>query len=460
MIMSQTANTIQNPITDGNLFKEILKFSLPIFIGTILQTLYSTVDVIVLGQFVGKEAYAAVGGSTTSIVSLITGFFIGVSSGATVLIAQKYGAGDAKGTQDAIHTSAAFAIWVSIGITILGLLLSRQSLIWMNTPSEIMPHALIYLRIYFLGTLFSLVYNIGASILRALGDSKRPLYILIACSLSNIALDLLFVAAFHMETAGVALATIMAQGISASIVVGILLKGKGIARLYPKEIRFHGYILKPMLRIGIPAGLQSSMFSVANLICQYTVNGFGTDVVAAFTVYRRVDSLHWMILNAFGVSASTFVGQNLGAGKRERAFKAVRVSLLLALTGVLLFASLALSFRPQVARIFTSDPTVIGISSDMMIHALPFYVFYVLIEVLSGAVRGAGDSLAPMLITTIGICVIRVLWLMIAVPVTGSYNTIVECYPVTWVITGLTYLIYYKTGRWLRYFPEKSRKAG
>lgn len=452
----QSKNTL-NPITDGNLFTEILKFSLPIFVGTILQTLYSTVDVIVLGQFVGKEAYAAVGGSTTSIVSLITGFFIGISSGATVLIAQKYGAKDEKGTKDAIHTAAAFAIWVSVAITIIGLILARQSLIWMNTPEDIMPHAVVYLRIYFCGTLFSLVYNIGSSILRALGDSKRPLYILMACSFSNILLDLLFVAVLHMETAGVALATILAQAISACLVVRILLKGQGIAQLQPKKIRFHGYILKPMLRIGIPAGLQSSMFSVANLICQYTVNGLGTDVVAAFTVYRRVDSLHWMILNAFGISASTFVGQNLGAGKKDRAFKAIHVSLILALVGVVLFASVALSFRPQVARIFTSDPVVISIASDMMIHALPFYVFYVLIEVLSGSIRGAGDSFAPMLITTIGICVIRVLWLMIAVPLTGSYNTIVECYPVTWVITGTTYFIYYKTKRWLKYFPEKQK---
>ncbi|MCF0136222.1 MAG: MATE family efflux transporter [Lachnospiraceae bacterium] len=452
--MNQHADTAYNPITQGSLIKEILKFSLPIFIGTILQTLYNLVDVVTLGQFVGKEAYSAVGGSTSTIINLLVGFFVGISSGATVLIAQKYGAGDEKGTSDAIHTAAAFCLAISLFLTVVGLLTSRISLLWLNTPEDILPYALTYIRIYYCGILFNLVYNIGSSILRALGNSKRPLYILMACSFSNIIIDLFFVVVLHMDTAGVALATVLSQALSATLVVIILVRTKGPFRLYFSKIRFHGYILRPMMRIGIPAGLQSSMFGIANLLVQYTVNGFGTDVVAAFTAYRNVDALHWMILNAFGISASTFVGQNLGAGNRDRVFKSVRISLLLALGGVVLLAVPALLFRFPVASIFTTDRNVIYIAADMMIHALPFYVFYVLIEVLSGAARGAGDSLAPMLITTIGICVVRVIWLTVAVPFTGDYNTIVECYPVTWVITGSVYFIYYRSRRWLRHFPE------
>lgn len=444
-----------NPVTEGDLGREILKYSLPIFIGTLLQTLYSTVDVIVLGRFVGKEAFAAVGGSTMTIVNLLVGFFVGISSGATVLIAQKFGAKDEKGTSDAIHTAAAFAITASCFLTIVGEIAAEQALVWMQTPADIMPYALVYLRIYFLGIIFNLIYNIGSAILRALGDSKRPLYILAVCSASNIVIDLIMVLVFHLDSAGVAIATIGSQAISSVMIVWILAKSRNIAKLSVRKIRFHGYILKPMMRIGIPAGIQSSMFSVAHIICQYTVNTFGTDVVAAYTAYRNIDGMLWMVLNAFGIAASTFVGQNLGAGKRDRAFRTIRITVLYAFFFELAMTGLVLLFRGPVSSFFTTDEAVIKICSDMMLCAFPFYIFYVLIEVLSGAIRGAGDSVVPMFITCIGICVVRVTWLTVMVPIVHHYNTIAFCYPVTWVVTGLAYLIYYKTKRWLRYFPEK-----
>lgn len=433
----------------------MLRFFFPIFLGTLFQSLYSTVDVIILGRFVGKEAFSAVGGSTNTIINLLVGFFIGVSSGATVLIAQKYGAKDEKGTSDAIHTAAAFALIVGAFLTVVGLLVARQALIWMHTTKEVLPYALVYLRIYFCGILFNIVYNIGSSVLRALGDSKRPLYILIVCCFSNILLDLLFVVGLKMETAGVALATILSQGVSASLVTLLLLRAKDSSRLYLRKIKVHGYIFRPLLRIGIPSGIQSSMFGIANLMIQYTVNGFGTDVVAAYTAYNKVDIMLWMILNAFGIAASTFVSQNLGARQKDRAFKSIHAALLLSLIGILVISIPILIFRHAVLGIITTDTTVVNIAADMMMHALTVYVLYIPIEILSGSIRGAGDSLIPMLITCIGICVVRVTWLMVAVPIINHYNAIALCYPVTWVVTALAYIIYYRSHRWLRYYEAK-----
>ena len=308
----------KNPITEGSIYKQLLIFFFPILMGTFFQQLYNTVDAIIIGKFVGKVALGAVGGATGTIINLLVGFFTGLSSGATVIISQQYGAKRSLGTSIAVHTSLALAFACGIFMSILGLSLGGTVLRAMDTPEDIYPLAVTYLNIYFGGILFSMIYNIGCGILRAVGDAKRPLYYLITCTLLNVVLDLLFVVVFDMSVAGVAIATVLAQSMSAVLVMRRLCVADDIYRVTLKKIRFDMDNLKHIVMIGFPAGIQSALYSISNIILQSTVNRFGTDTVAAWTAYGKIDGLFWMIMGAFGVSVSTFSGQNFGAGKIDR----------------------------------------------------------------------------------------------------------------------------------------------
>ena len=432
-----------NQITEGIIWRQLLLFFFPIVFGTFFQQLYNTIDTVIVGQFVGKAALASVGGSATQLLNLVVGFFTGLSSGASVVIAQFFGAKDERSVKESLHTAYAFSILGSIVISALGIGLAPQLLRWMNTPEELLADSTLYLRIYFAGILFVFIFNVGSSILRAVGDSKNPLYYLIACCFINIFLDLLFVIVFHLGVAGVAYATFLSQAISALLVTHKLMTSHSILTLKIRDIRLHKNVLKSQLWIGLPAGFQSVMYSISNVIIQAALNRFGTDTVAAWSAYGKLDAIFWMVSGAIGISITTFVGQNYGARKYDRVHKSVRICLGIdSIISVILIVFLML-FRVPLFRLFTQDPSVIRIGSDMLALITPCYIFFVFIEVLAGALRGMGDVMIPTLITLLGVCVLRLIWIAVVLQISPTVNAIIYSYPVTWIATAVLFIIYY-----------------
>lgn len=457
----------ENRITEGVIWKQLLAFFFPILLGTFFQQLYNTVDAIIVGNFVSTQALAAVGGATGTIINLLVGFFVGLSAGATVIISQYYGARRAKETMQAVHTSVAMGIAGGLIFMVLGMAVSPWALRMMGTPEDVMEYAVTYIEIYFGGMVFNLVYNMGSGILRAVGDSKRPLYFLILCTVLNLLLDLLFVPVFRWGVAGVGIATVVSQAISAVLIIVVLMRSNDVYKVYLKEIRLDLHILRNIIQIGLPAGLQSVMYNISNVLIQSTINTFGTNTVAAWTAYGKIDGLFWMIMGAFGTSITTFSGQNFGAQKYHRIRKSVRICTAMAM-GTAFFMSTVLYFWGfYVYQLFTSDAEVIQIGVVVLHTMVPFYFTYVCIEILSGAMRGTGDSLVPMIITCLGICVLRVVWIAVAVPKWHFVETVVFSYPITWAITSVLFIIYYLQGGWLRkriqrlgFEPEeKTRKS-
>ena len=441
--MQQTEKPV-NQITEGVIWKQLLYFFFPILLGTFFQQLYNTADAMVVGRFVGKEALACVGGSSSQIINLIVGFFIGLSSGATVIIAQYYGGRCEKELQDTLHTAMAFSIIGSVVISILGITLSPMILRMMNTPEYLMKDSLLYLRFYFGGILFVFIYNIGSGILRAVGDSKSPLYFLIFCCFCNIFLDLLLVMVFRMGVMGVALGTLISQALSSLLVLRSLMRTRDIYRLELRKIRLHSAPLSMLLKIGLPAGLQSTMYNLANMVIQAALNSFGTDTMAAWTAFGKVDSFYWMISSAFGVAITTFVGQNYGAGKIDRMKKSVRVCFCMDLATALTLSALMYLFLGKfLLSLFTTDAEVLSIGVRIMQIIVPAYAPFVFIEIFSGALRGAGNVLIPMLLTCGGICVTRILWIFFFVPSHRAVETIIFSYPGSWVLTATLFILYF-----------------
>ena len=431
-------------ITEGVIWKQLLFFFFPILLGTFFQQLYNTIDMVIVGRFVGKEALASVGGSAGQITNLIVGFFTGLSGGAGVIISQFFGAADKKNLNDSIHTAYAFSIVGGIVSTLAGILLSPAMLRWMNTSEELLEDSGLYLRIYFSGIIFVFIYNIGSGILRAVGDSRRPLYYLIICCLLNIVLDLVMVPVLHLGIAGVAIATVLAQAFSAFLVTSALMKTGNLYRLQLSGIRFHSRVLKSQLYVGLPGGFQSVMYSLSNIIIQSAVNVYGTDTTAAWAAYGKLDAIFWMISGAFGVSITTFVGQNYGAGKHDRIRKSVNVCLLMDFCVSLFLVSFLVLFRMPLFHIFTDDKNVIEIGSYMLRLITPSYMLFVFIEVLSGALRGISDVIIPTLLTLFGTCLLRIAWIFLAVPHKPCIEMVIVSYPITWFTTAILFLIYYQ----------------
>ncbi len=439
----------ENGITEGVIWKQLLIFFFPILFGTFFQQLYNTADAIIVGRFVGKGALAAVG-ATGTLINLLVGFFVGLSSGATVIISQYFGAKKEEDLSNAVHTAIALSFVSGAIIMAIGLPISPLVLRLLGTPADIMKDALLYTRMYFIGIIGVLIYNIGSGILRAIGDSKHPLYFLIFCCIANIAFDSLFVAVFQLGVFGVAFATLLAQLLSAALVVFTLMRTKAAYRLSLRKIRFTSYILRNIIRIGLPAGLQSVLYSLSNLLIQANINSFGTDTVAAWTAYGKIDGVFWMIINAFGISITTFVGQNFGAAKFDRMKKSVRICLSMAIGASILLSMFVYASCGFLLKIFTNDTSVMEIGVPMIRFLAPFYITYVCIEILSGAVRGAGDSLIPTIITAVGVCGLRVVWILAFVPLHPTVNMVSASYPITWSITSLAFLVYYLHGGWLK----------
>ena len=441
---------MNDQITQGPLLRPLLSYFFPILLGTFFQQFYNTVDAIIVGNFVGTAALGAVGGATSVIINCLVNLFVGLSSGATVVIARYYGARQGRDLGEAVHTAAAIALAAGAAITVVGLALADPVLRLMDTPADVMGYAQVYIKVYFSGTIASCIYNMGSSVLRAVGDTRRPLYFLIAACMTNIVLDLLFVVVFHWAVFGAALATVLSQVVSAVLVMIVLCHPGSIFFLKWREIRFHGDILKSVVRIGLPTGLQSDMYTLSNILIQACINSFGTDTVAAWTALSKLDAFYWLASGAMGVALTTFVGQNFGAHQYRRVRRGTWVGAGMLLVVTLVCSVVFCAFSFPLLRIFSSDLAVLEIGSRMVWRMAPFYCTFILIEILSATIRGTGDSIKPMLLTCGGVCVLRVVWIFTVLPFHNELNTLLVSYPITWALTSALFLVYYRRGNWMR----------
>lgn len=437
----------QRQITEGVIWKQLLIFFFPILLGTFFQQMYNTVDTIIVGRVVGTTALAAVG-STGPLVNMVNGFFIGISSGATVILSQYYGAGNRQGVLDALHTGVALSLVLGAMITLLGVGLGPWVLGLMNMPESCLGDASAYIRIYFAGAIGSMVYNMGAGILRAMGDSRRPMLFLMATCALNVVLDILFVAVLKMGVAGAALATTISQFLSAVLPIAVLMKQED--RLEVRKLRIDRKLLGRILCIGVPAGLQFVTFDFSNILIQSGINSFGDVTMAAWTAHGKTDAMTWMISGAFGVSVTTFVGQNFGAQKYRRIRQSAWTCLGMSVALVGAVAALILIFRTQILGIYTDDPEVVAVGSFIMLSIMPFNVIFMPIEVFAGTMRGVGYSIVPTVITGSCVCLLRIVWLATVVRRWHTLRMLTLCYPISWIIAAVVFFIVYLRGNWLR----------
>lgn len=442
--MEKEKQSVANQITEGVIWKQILLFFFPILLGSLFQQLYNTADAVIVGRCAGKEALSAVGGSTVSIIGIFVGFFMGIASGATVVTAHFYGGKQEAEVSATAHTSLFLSLCAGILLGVSGIVFAPGMLRLLQTPENIFEQSLAYMRIYFAAAPANLFYIMGAGILRAVGDSRRPLYFLIVSCIANIPLDLLFVAKLQMGAEGAAIATALSQIMSAVLVFAVLYKEKECYRLIPKELlHCSGKILKRVLWIGIPAGLQSVTYGLSNGVIQAKVNSFGTDTIAAWSAYIKLDGLYWMTVSAMGIAVTTFVGQNIGAGKIRRAKKSMWecMGMTMAMAGVL--SIFFYSFAEFFFGIFVEDTGVVSLGVSQLHFLTRFYLIYVVVEILSGTLRGMECVVAPTIISILLVCVLRVAWVEIATPIRNTMETVMMSYPVTWAAAAAAFILYY-----------------
>ena len=433
----------QVDILNGPIYKQMVLFFIPIIIGSIFQQVYNTTDAIIVGNFVGKQALAAVGGTPAVLYNLFTGFAIGLSSGASVIISQYFGAHESEKMSKAVHSSIWFSIVLGIVMMISIELLAQSILSALQVPADIFADSMLYLRIAFVGLVPSLIYNMGTAVLRAVGDTKRPLYFLIVSCILNIFLDIYFVLMLHMGVAGVAIATVIAQIISACLVMYSLTHTDLDYQVRVREIQNDNEMLLQIVKIGIPAGVQSVLYSLSNLVIQSSINSLGTDSVAAWTAYGKIDSLFWMMIGAFGVTITTFAAQSFGAKKYDRVRESIKAAFVITFISTILLSIVLFIFGENLYYLFTTDQVVIKIGTDILKFLVPFYVTFVPIEIISGALRGMGDAFYPTVITTIGVCALRILWVVVIFTAYPTLLNVLSCYPITWSCTSILFIIYY-----------------
>lgn len=439
-----------NDLTTGVVWKKLMGFFFPVLFGLLFQQFYNTADAVIVGTFIGDEALAAVGGSATALTNLVVGFFTGLNSGASVMISQRFGAGDDEGLNKVLHTAVVFCCAMGLLLSVCGYVFTPAVLRLMGTPEDILDDSALYLRIYLCGAIPLLMYNLFQGTLQGVGDSKRPLrYLIISCIL-NIVLDTLFVAWLKMGVAGVGIASVISMVVCMLMALVHLMRVDGPHRIRIRDLRVDWLSLKRILKIGLPSGLQSSLYGISNVIIQSAVNSFGTLAVAAWTASSKLDGFYWSTSNSFGITICAFAGQCYGAGKTDRMKQATRTCMKIALVVTILLSTLLLLIALPAYGIFVSDPGVIDSAVEMMIYIVPTYFVWTFIEVLSGTFRGVGDTFRPMIITMTGTCGIRVLWMLLVVPVWHTIMAVCLVYGISWVITAIAFILYYRSGKWLR----------
>ncbi len=445
-----TKAAVHNPITEGSIWKGMLLFALPIMLGSLLQQLYNMADAVIVGRALGKAALAAVGGSSGRITNLLVNSFVALTSGASVVIAQYFGAQDTRRVRKGICTAMLLSVVCGVLLTVFGIASARSLLILMKTTADTLDASASYLRIYFLGMVPTMIYNMGSGILRAMGDSKRPLYYLFVCVVANIGLDLLFVLVFHWGIEGAAAATALSQVVCAALVLRALLRLPADERLLFDREELDRGTLRRMLRIGLPAGLQCAMYGIANMVLQVGINLLGTDSMAGWTAFNKFDDYYWPVSNAIGIAVMTYVGQNFGAGDRERVHESIRKGLLIHLSISILFSFLIVGIRYPMMRLFVGDdPTVVAIGAQVTMMVAPFYITFTLVEVLSSTMRGVGDALVPATLTMVFTCFVRLAYLWGYAFSHISNTVIAAIFPISWTLTSIAFLIYYKSRKWM-----------
>lgn len=450
MTEEKKTNKYEMDMCNGPLFSKLMIFSLPLMLSGILQLLFNAADIIVVGRFAGNEALAAVG-STSSLINLLVNVFMGLSIGANVMVARFYGANQKKELDEMIHTAILTSIISGVILVFVGVIFARPALSLMGTPDDVIDHSVVYMRIYFIGMPVMMLYNFGSAILRAIGDTKRPLYYLLFAGIINVLLNLFFVIVLHMGVAGVALATVISQGVSAILVVLCLIRNDGSVHLDLKKLHITKDKLFKMVQIGIPAGLQGAMFSISNVLIQSSVNSFGSIAMAGNTAGQNLEGFVYTAMNALHQSAVSFTGQNYGARKYKRIGKITVICQTSVFVVGAVFGWIVYLLSPQLLKLYSSDPEVIQYGISRLAVICTTYFLCGMMDVMVGILRGMGYSIAPMLVSLTGVCALRVVWIYTIFAKFRSLQVLYISYPVTWSLTFLVqfviFLFIYRTLR-------------
>ena len=443
----------RNTLTEGSIWKKMLLFALPIFLGNVFQQFYHAFDSWVVGKFIGDTALAAVS-SSGSLIHMFVGFFNGVAMGAGVIIARFFGAQDHRNLRIAVHTDVAFGLSAGVLLTVLGVSFTPTILRWMGTPADVLPQSIIYFRYYFCGAVFTVMYNIFVGILHAVGDSKHPLYYLIFATFVNMAMDLLFVAVFKLGVGSAALATTISQGVSAVLCFIRLVRVREPYRLEVRAIRFDMSCLKSIIHFGLPSGIQNSVIGIANLVVQANINSFGSAAMAGCGAHSKIEGFAFLPVTCFSMALSTFVGQNLGAHKHDRVKKGVGFGIACSCITAELIGIVCYRFAPQLIALFNDSPEVVAFGSQ---HSRTICLFYCLLafsHCMAGIMRGAGKATVPMVTMLVCWCLLRVTYITIAVRFVNELTTVSWAYPITWACSSVIFLIYFLTADWIHNFDR------
>ncbi len=438
-----------NLMTEGPIVKQIVMFAIPLLLGNLFQQLYNTVDSIIVGNFVGSDALAAVG-SSGSIINLIVSLLMGITLGSSVVISNYFGARDIEHMRKAIHTSIALGLIAGAIIMIVGVVFSPQILIWMGTPQNVLTQSTLYLRIIFMGMVGSMLYNVGGSIFRAVGDSRHPLYYLIFASLMNIVLDLVFVVGFHMGITGVALATIISQFVSAILTIAKLMKDDTEYKVNLEEIKLYAPEAKMIINIGIPSGIQNSVIALSNVVVQANINSFGSAAMAGCGAYVKLDGFAVMPAISFGMALTTFIGQNMGAKRQDRMKKGARFGILASMITVEVAGIFLFLFAEPLIGLFDKNPEVIYYGTQMARTNSLFYMFLAGAHSMAGALRGAGRTKVPMLVMLACWCLMRMTWITVMIRYINDIHIVFLGYPITWIASMICFVLYYWKSDWIR----------
>lgn len=451
-ILSRGAR-VQQPMTEGPIWKGLIYFAVPIFMGNLFQQLYNAADTLIVGNFLGKEALAAVS-SSGNLIFMMVSFLHGMAMGAGVLIAKHYGAKDYKRMRTAIHTDLAFAFIAGIALTIAGVLVTPTILRWMGTPENVLPNSIAYFRTYFMGSLASFLYNVCTGILQAVGNSRYPLYCLVVSSIVNVCLDLLFVGVFEWGVASAAAATVIAQVISAALCAVKLLTTKEVYRVSIREIRLDIPVLGQIINLGLPSGVQNSVIAFANVLVQTNINAFGDSAMAGCGSYSKLEGFAFLPVTCFSMALSTFVSQNLGAKQHDRVKKGAKLGIACSVCIAELIGILFWIFAPALIGLFNDDPGVVqfGVMQARVISL--FYCLLALNHCMAGILRGAGKAMVPMMVMLASWCLLRVTYITLMVSTFGRIEVIFSAYPVTWTVSAIIFVIYYCKADWLHNFDR------
>ena len=445
-------------LTEGSIWKGMLMFALPVFLGHLFQQMYNAFDTWCVGYFINDDALAAVG-SSGSLIHLMISFFQGLSMGAAVIIAKTFGAGQHDSMRKAIHTAIAFGLVIGLILTVLGVGLTPLILKWMGTPADVLPQSISYFRYYFMGALFVVMYNIFVGILHAVGDSAHPLYYLIISTCVNICLDLLFVGALGWGVGSAAMATTISQGVSALLCFIHLLRVKGPYQVKIREIAFDKVSLSYIFKYGLPSGVQNSVIGLANVVVQSNINSFGKAAMAGCGAYSKLEGFAFLPVTCFTQALSTFVGQNLGAGKHERVKKGVGFGILCSCLMAELVGIVSYVFAPQLIGFFSDTQASIDFGVQHIRTICLFYCLLAFSHCIAGIMRGAGKATVPMFTMLACWCVIRVSYITVAVKIVNALTTVSWAYPITWTLSGIVFLIYFLKADWIHSFDRERKKA-